>query len=389
MTLVRILFLTILLLLTSCQSFDQVNDLDEDGKPKKQNIDYGLSPPELTTSYEKGVRYLDNQDYQKAAKQFEYLITKYPTSPLTMALYYNAAAAYEGLKNCKRAGKNFRKIVRATNEENKKIQTMALVRLSYAYECLAADKKVVTSLLDAKNRKEYLQNYVVLTELPARLAGAYGRLGNQKVADKFFQEADQGLYQVRDPAQTAPQQRDALAQSLFYMGRYWYNGFRIKRHENILKTFEKSQMYLVRAMELDSPKWSAIAAKNLIEVYQFLWVYLNKAFDNGEARGEKVTREQANSLAIYALQGLRTLKRLKLPDRNPPTLIRKVYSRIDKFDKDYSDFLTKNNLGTKLTDLQKNKSLKREGRTVNPDPRLEKIMREMKKQKNLKVKPSN
>lgn len=378
----KFIVLFFLLVNVGCQTFDSSED-----KPKPK-ADYGLTPPELASAYEKGITYLDDEDYQRAADQFNSLVSKYPASPLNMAMLFNAGAAYEGLRDCRKAGKNFRKIVRGTNGESTKIQALALVRLSYAYECLGADKKIITSLIDAKGRDSYLDKPTKLAELPARMGGAYGRIGKHKMADKLFKQAEKGLYDMRDRNQPPQAQRDILARAMFFMGRYWYKGFHIKNHKNIFKTYEKTQSYLIRSVELDSPTWSPLSAKNLVEVYQYTFKYLNAAFKNNKVGKYNVSREEINSLAVHALQGLRTLKRMRFPDKRPPQIVTGLFYKLDGLEKDYSDFLTKNNLGFSLSQEEKSRqSLKREGRTLNPNPQLEKMMKDVKKD-NVKITPA-
>jgi len=377
----KLLLLFVLLLNLGCQSFGEKED-----KPAPK-ADYGLTTPELAKAYEKGVKYLDDEDYEKAAEQFNTLLAKYPASPLNMAMLFNAGAAYEGLKDCKKAGLSFRKIVRATNGEEPKIQALALVRLSYAYECLGADKKIITSLIDAKKREQYLDAPVKFAELPARMAGAYGRIGKPKMADKLFKQAEKGLYDLRDRTKTPQQQRDQLARAMFFMGRYWFKGFHIKNETNIFKTYEKSQSYLIRSVELDSPRWSPLSAQNLVEVYAYTFKYLNAVFKKRRVGKYDISREQINDLAVNALQGLRTLKKMRFPDKRPPQIVDALFFKLDGLEKDYSDFLTKNNLGFSLSKQEQSRqSLKRQGRTLNPDPRLEKMMKDIKKD-NIKLSP--
>ena len=76
---------------------------------------------------------------------------------------------------------------------------------------------------------------------------------------------------------------------------------------------------------------------------------------------------------------------MRFPDKRPPQIVEGLFYRISGLEKDYSDFLTKNNLGFDLSkDEQSRQSLRREGRTLNPDPRLEKMMKDVKKN-NIKV----
>ncbi len=377
----RVIVFLLLVLIVGCQTFETEND------KVQPPPDYGLTPPELARQYEKGIKYLDDEDYERAAETFKYLTSKYPASPLNMAMIFNTGAAYEGMNKCKKAGLNFRKIVRATNGEEPKIQALALVRLSYAYECLNADKKVITSLIDAKGRERYLTRPTNLAELPARMGGAYGRLGKHKMAAKLFEQAEAGLYNLRDRTQAPAKQRDELARAMFFMGRYWFRGFHIKNHANIFKTYEKTQSYLVRSVELDSPKWSPISAKNIVEVYAYTYRYLTEVFKTKKVGRYKVSRDEINSLAVHALQGIRTLKTMKFPDKRPPKIVQSLYYKLDGLEKDYSDFLTKNNLGFNLSDNEKKRqSLKREGRTLNPNPKLEKMMKDI-KNKNVPLAP--
>ncbi len=368
--------------LISCQSFDGRD------KPVVKN-NYGESSPVLVKKYEDGIQLLDREDYKSAALHFESLISQYPTTPLSMGILFNLASAYEGLDNCKKAGRNFRKIVRTANEENYRIQAQALVRLSYAYECLNADKKVITSLVDAKGKEQYLRKATALAEIPARLGSAYGRIGKLELSKKLFSQADQGLYSLRDKTLTATKQRDQLARAMFFMGRYWFRGFHIKNHSNIVKTFENAQKYLLKAVELDSPTWSPNAAKNLVTVYDFFWSYLQQIHKDPRVGKYEVSPKEINSFAVLTLQSLNTLKAMKFPEKNPPPIVRSLMMSIDGFEKKFLDYLTQNNLGFSLSKAeQKRQSVRKNGITVNPDPRLEKMMKDMRKNKKLNVGPA-
>lgn len=360
--------------LVSCQSFDKK-------KVKKENkTNFGESSPELIKAYQKASEMMDQEDYASAIKKFTEINNSFPSNPMTMILWYNTGAAHEGLGECKKAGQNFRKVVRGTNHEHPKIQAQALVRLSYSYECLGADKRVAATLIDARNRDKLLDPPVGKAEVPARLASAFGRLGNFKEAQKYFKEADSGIFTLRNKKLSGAEQRDALARSMFYMGRFWFKGFHIKNSYNILTTFEFAQRYLLKSVELDSVKWSALSAKNLVEVYEFLIKYLNYVDKTGKVRKYNVSKGEINQMAVLIHQGLVSLRYDRLPDRKPPPLVGMLFKKMDKYEKTISDFLVKNHNGYDLSEAEKERQgLRGKGRTFNPDPSLEKRQERLKK----------
>ena len=354
------------LVLTSCQSFTKK-------KVKKEfKTDFGESPPELIKAYQKASDLMDKEDYELAITKFKEINNSFPSNPMTMILWYNTGAAYEGLAKCKSAGKNFRKVVRATNHEHPRIQAQALVRLSYSYECLGADKRVAATLIDARNREKLLEAPIGKAEVPARLASAFGRLGNFKEAQKYFKEADSGLFNLRNRKLSGADQRDALARSMFYMGRFWFKGFHIKNSYNILTTFEYAQKYLLKAVELDSTRWSALAAKNLVEVYDFMIRYMNHVKKTGKVRKYQTKKGEVTEMAVLIHQGLVSLRLDRLPDRKPPPLVSSLFTKVDQYEKTVSDFLVKNHSGYDLSMAeQERQGLRGKGRTFNPDPSLE------------------
>ena len=220
-------------------------------------------------AFQQGLEYMDKGAYKQAAKAFEALQVANPHSQVDILTLYNAGSAYEGLKNCKKAIEYFKKTVHhaATNKMSQ-IEAQALLRLSHAYECLGRDDKVIATLETLRGKKQLkFPREVIAAEIPARIGGAYTRLGDKGLGDEFFKEAERGLQLLRDEKKDVYQQRDLLAKALFLMGQIHINQLPVK----YLRSLNRQQVYLLKSVELESQKWSTVSMVQLINIYDHLW----------------------------------------------------------------------------------------------------------------------
>lgn len=157
---------------------------------KKPIVTKSNIPPrqneEARKLFERANTFLDAEDYKSAVKYFKKLLGQYPSSNFELLALYNLGTAYEALNLCGSAVNRYRRILRTSSGKFPRLEAKAMFRLSYAYECLGRDDKVVASLLDLRKRASQLEEAEAVAELPARLAAAYSRLGNDVSAKKFL-----------------------------------------------------------------------------------------------------------------------------------------------------------------------------------------------------------
>ncbi len=254
----------------------------ENGSPHGGKVNHqAFLPGEAALQkFQKGLKHMDKEEYKKAVKAFRSLLAKHPDSQLELLALYNVGSAYEGLAKCKTAARYFKKAVQVSRrKELSKIEVQSLLRLSYAYECLRKDERVVTSLMGALQKVEFFPKEVGKAEIPARLGAAYLRLGNKKMARHFFSKAEEGLRSLRNKKTDPYKQKELFAKTLFLMGKVnqralFFQGRRPSKRS--VGALDHQQLYLLRAVEFDSKIWSNRALHHLIEVYDGLWEEANK-----------------------------------------------------------------------------------------------------------------
>ena len=77
---------------------------------------------------------------------------------------------------------------------------------------------MIATLLDANDVRIPLPKEVAQAEVPARLAGAYARIGNHKQVQMFFQEAKTGLKVINKPGSHSDQENRAYGKTFYFMG---------------------------------------------------------------------------------------------------------------------------------------------------------------------------
>lgn len=324
----------------------------------KKKPDDGL-PPEVEVrsdlpQFSEGVKALDQERYAEAARIFDQLLVAKPATEHDLVTTYNSAAAYEGLGHCGKAGERYREVTRSSAGKFRGIEAMAFYRLSLMYECLGQDVKAVTALLDARKRGRHLPTSVMQTEIPARLAAAYARLGNRKKALEFFALANKGLKRLVSE-QSGKRQQNTLGQSLFLMGQLNPGQRRAEGDPvTFLQSLSMQQPYLLQAVEVGHPVWSAKAANDLDLAYDNIWKYQLK------------DPEKQNDFFVRAMQVVREMKRLRLP--NAEGAVAAVFNKVEATEARLNAEIARGGGLTKLTpEAEKREGLRREGRLVNPE----------------------
>lgn len=335
----HLLSLAMIAALSACSSTSE--------KPAEPEV-----PPDLPV-FEQGVRALDQQRYEDAAKIFDKLLVAKPASEHDLVIIFNSGAAYEGMGNCAKASERYRQVSRASAGKYAAIESQSFYRLSLMYECLGQDVKLITALLDARKRGRGLPPETLNAEIPARLAAAYARMGNKQKALDYFGIASKGLKKVIAD-KTGKRQTDALGQTLYLMGQL----SSVQRRAEgdpvaFLQGLSMQQPYLLQAVETHHPVWSKRAAEDLETAYDNIWKY------------QPPEGEKQREFFVRSLQTIAELKRIRMPKDDPP--VDAIFEKVDKTEARLRLEMSRYAENNKLTpEAEKREGLKREGRLIDP-----------------------
>lgn len=341
-------------------------------KPKVVQQD--ISEDELKM-FNKGMDALDHENYSEAAKIFDHLVKDKPATEIDLITLYNAGAAYEGMGQCQTAAQRYRQVARSAVKKFKRLEVEALYRLSYVYECLGADQKVVAALLDVNRRSAAMNPAVAKAEVPARLAAAYARLDNREQAKVYFNIADKGLRELRSEMQTERQARTALAKTLFFMGRMSSLDQQFaKRPNDYVESLRTLQPFLIRSISADIKPWSDKSAEQLLIGYNKLLRLIEGTYidaDTSDAGiNERLSRDKRMDLIKYSMVSLQELRTQKLPGRaDENSLEARVFRELDGVERRMQSLMASVSESQLPTpEAQKREGLKREGRIKDKKP---------------------
>lgn len=302
-------------------------------------------------------------DLQTAEKLFREFQQRFPTSVYFQRSQFGLAKTLEAQQRWAEAADLYRKTLEVTRERQPEIAAQALYELSYCYENLGDEARVLASLQDALTMKQYLTQEQALAEVPARLAASYNRMGRTKEAEQYFREASRGIQQMR-PSHTMDQSGVWLAKTYYQMGVFSTNQLSYENLQTSLDTLKMVQIFSLRSAEASGEPWSKMAADGLLSNYRDLWntiqgIPMNKAMESGAAKREQVD-QQANFTGqlLTLMNELRTYRAPETREESPEAS--EMFLALGKMEEKAHRFLT--NLGgqTPLTpEAKKRGGLKR------------------------------
>ena len=306
---------------------------------KKNGTSYANQDQLLHKKFEKGLKYLDESKYSKAARIFNKLLVQKPTSNIDIIILFNSAIAYEGLKKCKTAARRFRQVIDASQQGRlPRVEAQALVRLSYVYECLGKDTHVITSLLDAKRRSKHLAPTVVKAELPARLAAAYLRLGNRKKSEMYFAQAENGIRSLRFSREDPVKVKDVLASTLFLMGRLDYNDKNKISLNVFVENLRELQKYLLKSVEMGHKNWSPKAARQIVDAYKYIWEQVRRQAvgnDSDRELARKKVVQMQKKVLLGSTNNIEELRNMRFPDAIRSRDVVWLFDKLEVYKKKY------------------------------------------------------
>ncbi len=221
-------------------------------------------------AYEQGLRALAKNNYQGAAEKFTMVLNHYTTTKYLVGAYYNLGLSLEGLNKYSEAAENYKKVIELEQGKRGRDEADALYRLSICYEVIGDDTKMILALVQLQERPNFLNKDLAQIELPARLAAAYARQGNIKLADEYNHKAEAGLKLRR----RTPMKGDILIwlpKTLYSMGHIASRtiGANVDEFKNHIKALQWSQSWLLRCAELGeaSNSYSKKGAEEILQSY--------------------------------------------------------------------------------------------------------------------------
>ena len=206
--------------------------------------------------------------------------------------------------------------MKATRELQPEIAAQALYELSFCYENLGDEARVMASLMDAKTFKEHLAPEQALAEIPARLAASFNRIGRTKEAHENYLLAEVGVKEIRG-LKSQNVSPEWLSKLYYNMGAFSTNQISQESLQGSLDTLKMVQIFSLRSIEAQGKPWAKMAEQGLITNYRDIWntiemIPLNPTLDSGAAKRDKMERQIAMTGKLLAISA--DLKLQRAPD---------------------------------------------------------------------------
>lgn len=368
----------ILLVLTLFSIFGLTSCTTKAKKDGSQTLAIDKKRNELEKELEFADSLFDRGEYAKAADIYSDFHRSHSGTAYDVPVLFNWAMSLEQLRQCSKALELYRSVLRLTVGKVKTVEAQTYFRMSYVYECLGDDPKLIASLHDALKRKANLQEEVSLVELPARLALAYSRRGNLKVSKQYLDLAEQGILTLEKKTRNQTEKKSLLARALYTMGTVTEKEKEKASDFSYIDSLKFMQPYLYKSVELLADTWSELAQKEILSAYDRMFKKIQDAKLGAEDStiaelSEKKLMQLRSELAQKLLANIEDLRGYRLAQTNEPVLIANLFSELKSREKQLRSFMAKNIFVTPLTkEAKKNQGIKRQGRVVSPPTELEK-----------------
>jgi tetratricopeptide (TPR) repeat protein len=213
---------------------------------------------------------LKEQNFEAALQSIETFQTAYPYSLKLQRARFMKAGALEELGRWTEAADTYKAISTISGKNQPEISAKSLYRLSYVYEALGDNQRVITVLVEAAKYHKYLPPEVINAEIPSRLAMIYAKENNSKEAQKWLSEADKGLKRTLE-SRNEPLTDKWLAELYFNMGSISTQQLSNDNIITIIQGQSAVQKYLIEALQYNDSVWSAKALKSIRATYLDLW----------------------------------------------------------------------------------------------------------------------
>jgi len=237
---------------------------------EKKESSLEVRDPELleVQKIEKAVVAGQNQEVVLLTQVFQ---SEYPYSLRLQNVRFFRAGALENLERWAEAADIYKIISKFSEKNQPEISALSVYRLSFVYEALGDDQRVLTTLLEAKKYQDYLPMEIVQAEIPSRIAMVYAKENNSAEATRWLGQAEKGLRQVLEN-RNAPLTSNWLAKTYFNMGSISTNQLSAENILAIIQGQTAVQRYLIRALQFGDENWSSKAQAKLQKNYSDVWM---------------------------------------------------------------------------------------------------------------------
>lgn len=263
----------------------------------------------------------DNQ-LEAAIELFDNFVIRYPSSVYTQAAVMAKSDAQMKLQAYSEAAQGYRSVVEKTREFQPEIAAQAMYKLSFPYEEMGDEAKLIATLEDAIKFGQYLDLGVSVAEIPARMGAAYLRLGMLEESKKYFFQAQNGISQIK----SMEPDNSYLASIYFKMGNFSTHQMSFESLKVLMDTMNGLQLYLLKCIELGTTDYGAKCSESLNGYYQKFYQQikeapLNQSLDRQAAvRQQKFNQSQLIESLLSSIQDLwsfRAVDQLSQNNSNP------------------------------------------------------------------------
>jgi tetratricopeptide (TPR) repeat protein len=233
---------------------------------------------------------------KEAEEAFALFVKNKPTSFYYYRAMMGQARAVFEQKRWTEAAAIYRVVEDGARDLHVEIAGQALFELSFCYENMGDENRVLASLLDAQKLQKNLPPEIGLAEIPARIAASYHRMGQENEAGKYLQLAQKGIVQIQIGKEPTIENKKWLAEIYFHMGQFSTRQLTEDNLQAHLDTLKMIQIFTLRCVETEASPWSGLAAADLTSNYTdvlllIMQMPISKSMDAAAAKREKLDRQ--------------------------------------------------------------------------------------------------
>ena len=228
--------------------------------------------PEHIKKVEQAYVHMKENNFLKSARIYDELSQLLKGKSVESMMLFNAGSSYRMLKDCQKSISRYRSMIEKSVNQLP-LKSRGLLEMSYSYECLGDIKASFLALKDAGDLRVYLpvdHNQIVY---PARLSIAYAWFGKKEKAENYKSFALTGVLQSKTRYTSEETMKNVLSELFFTMGRSYTLKDNLKL-SFFVPAFSYHQLYLLQSLFLDHSKWSKKAKKELVSLFDRLYLLL-------------------------------------------------------------------------------------------------------------------
>lgn len=251
---------------------------------------------------------LEEQKFVTAEDLFAKYITENNYSIFTLHAKLGQARALSGQGRWVEALNLLRDLKEESLKNHPDVFALSAYYSSFAYEALAYDEKIYTSLMDAKKYSDYLPKEISQAEIPARLAVYFYKKNEFDESKKYFREAEKAVSILFADSKL----KTKKARSYFMMGQVSTNQIGIENLISQINSLSLLQVFTLKSIESNDAIWSKKALENLKINYRDVWNSIVDIPKNNSMDSVAADQEQKEAKIKALGEVLKNIQQLKL-----------------------------------------------------------------------------